>query len=70
MGFRVDVAPRAQRDLDRIYDWIISSEPFAGLRWLVRFENSILSLANFPQRCRILFPSQDCTQTDIRNHSL
>jgi plasmid stabilization system protein ParE len=53
MGFRVDVAPRAQRDLDRIYDWIISSEPFAGLRWLVRFENSILSLANFPQRCRI-----------------
>ena len=50
MEFRVDVTPRAQRDLDRIYGWVVSSAPIAGQRWFERFENSILSLSNFPKR--------------------
>jgi len=53
MEFRVEVTPRAQQDLARIYDWVLSSAPIAGLRWFERFESSILSLANFPQRCPV-----------------
>ncbi|MDP8988827.1 MAG: type II toxin-antitoxin system RelE/ParE family toxin [Acidobacteriota bacterium] len=53
MEFRVDVTPRAQQDLDRIYDWVVSHAPIAGLRWFERFENSILSLSNFPDRCPV-----------------
>jgi plasmid stabilization system protein ParE len=51
MEFRVDLTPRAQQDLDRIYDWAVSSAPLAGQRWFERFENNILSLSNFPKRC-------------------
>ena len=53
MEFRVDVTPRAQQDLDRIYDWVVSSAPIAGQRWFERFENSILRLSNFPKRCPV-----------------
>ena len=53
MEFRVDIAPRAQQDLDRIYDWVVSNAPIAGQRWFERFENSILSLSNFPNRCPV-----------------
>ncbi len=50
MEFRVDVTPRAQQDLDRIYDWLVTSAPIAGPRWFERFENSLSSLSTFPER--------------------
>jgi plasmid stabilization system protein ParE len=53
MEFRVEVAPRAQQDPDKIYDWVVSSAPIAGLRWCERFENSLASLSNFPGRCPV-----------------
>jgi toxin ParE1/3/4 len=53
MEFRVNVTPRAQQDLDRIYHWLESSAPITGPRWFERFENSILSLSNFPMRCPV-----------------
>jgi len=53
MEFHVDFTSRAQKDLEKIYDWVMNSAPIAGLRWFERFENSILSLSNFPARCPV-----------------
>ena len=53
MEFRVDFTPRAQQDLDKIYDWVVGNAPITGQRWFDRFENSILSLSNFPKRCPV-----------------
>ena len=53
MAFRVELTPRAQQDLDRIYDWVIREAPIAGGPWFGRFEKSILALSNFPERCAV-----------------
>lgn len=38
-------------DLDRIYASVVRSAPFRGPSWFDRFEQSIVSLAIFPERC-------------------
>ena len=55
MEFRVDIAPRAQQDLNRIYDWVMSNAPITGLRWFKQFEKQRLSLSNFPSRCPVKY---------------
>jgi len=53
MAFRVDLTPRAHKDLDKIYSAAIREAPYRGPRWCDRFEQSILSLSNFPERCPV-----------------
>lgn len=50
---RLRHATRPPQDLDRIYDWVLSSAPIAGPRWFERFENSISSLSSLPTRCPV-----------------
>lgn len=51
MVYRVDLTPRAQQDVDRIYDSVIRDAPHQGRLWLDRFEQEILSLSSYPERC-------------------
>jgi plasmid stabilization system protein ParE len=53
MAFRVEVTPRGERDLDVIYAGLILQAPYYGLLWFDRFEQSILSLSEFPERCPV-----------------
>ena len=50
MAFRVEITDRAQRDLDAIYARVVREAPYDGPLWFTRFEESILSLAEFPER--------------------
>lgn len=65
MAFRVEVTPRAQRDLDRIYAGLVWQAPYYGPRWLDRFEQSILSLSEFPERCP-LDPNFSTSRREVR----
>lgn len=51
MAFHVDITPRAQNDLDRIYARVAREAPLRAEHWFDRFEGAILSLATFPERC-------------------
>jgi len=53
MAFQIEITPRALLDLDRIYARIARSLPNDLTPWVLHFEQSILSLSEFPERCQI-----------------
>jgi plasmid stabilization system protein ParE len=53
MAFRVELTPRAQDDLDKIYTAISGVARHSGSLWCDRFEQAILSLGNLPKRCPV-----------------
>src|SRR5262245_29257882 len=54
MVYRVEFTPRAASDLDELYKWVTTSGPYRGPVWFDRFEESILSLRNSPERCPVV----------------
>lgn len=53
MAYHVRLTPRAQRDVEGIYRWVILSAPHQGAVWYNGLIDAIGSLANHPQRCSI-----------------
>jgi plasmid stabilization system protein ParE len=53
MAFRVDITPRARLDLDKIYARLAREAPNHLSPWSDRFEQSILSLSELPERCQV-----------------
>ncbi len=51
MAFRVEITPRAEADLWRIWARVMSEAPYYGPPWFTRFRQAIESLAQFPDRC-------------------
>ena len=52
MEFRVKTTAEADEDADSILEWLVSQHAGnTGLRWYKALEDSIASLANFPNRC-------------------
>lgn len=51
MPFRVKITPRAQRDADEIYRWVIAEAPFQGAFWFNGLMDIIHSLVDHPRRC-------------------
>ena len=54
MAYRAELIPRARQDLDRTYAAVMREAPHRGLPWVGRFEQSVLSLSNFPERCTVV----------------
>lgn len=54
MAYRVELSPRAQGDLDRIYERILGVAPCRGTIWFDRFEQEIQSLSSLPERYPVL----------------
>jgi plasmid stabilization system protein ParE len=65
MAYRVNLTPRAKDDLDRIYATVIREAPYRGPEWFDRFEQSILSLSNLPERCTIV-PKLSTAERTVR----
>src|SRR5262245_296916 len=65
MGFRVEITPRAQRDLEGIYASLARRAPYHGTLWFDRFEQSILSLVELPERCA-REPNLSTPQREVR----
>lgn len=53
MAYRVKLTPRAQRDLEELYRWVILRAPHQGAVWYNGLMDAIKSLADRPQRCPI-----------------
>lgn len=58
MNYRVEVLPRAQRDLRRIVSWIAERSPRGAARLLAAFEARIRELGERPARFGLAAESQ------------
>ena len=50
MPYRVELAERALRDLEEIFEYIHAQHSAAAATWFNGLENGVLSLANSPRR--------------------
>ncbi len=62
MAYRVELARKAESDLEEIYRWVVEREPSQGAAWFNGLERAILSLEHVPKRCRIASESFDSAQ--------
>jgi len=53
MAYLVSVSHRAQRDLEALYEEKNAEGSLAAARWFIGLEAAILTLEQFPRRCRI-----------------
>jgi plasmid stabilization system protein ParE len=53
MEYRVRLMPRAQNDVEELYQWVIHRAPHQGASWYNGLIEAIRSLAHHPQRCPI-----------------
>jgi plasmid stabilization system protein ParE len=52
MAFRVEITPQAEEDANLILAWLLSQHAGeTGLRWFLKLDEAIASLAEFPERC-------------------
>lgn len=53
MGYFVNVTPRAERDLARLYEEVNAEESQAALKWYFGLKEAILRLEDHPNRCPV-----------------
>lgn len=53
MAYRVELARRAERDLEALYERIHASESVAAARWFNGLEGAVYSLEDMPNRCPV-----------------
>lgn len=51
MAYRVEIAPRALRDVEEAFLYIKAENPSGARRWLCEITDALLSLESFPHRC-------------------
>ena len=59
MAYRVEIARRAEADLEELYLWVVERAPDQGARWFNGLERAVLSLDQHPKRCPIAPESFD-----------
>ncbi|MCC7124824.1 MAG: type II toxin-antitoxin system RelE/ParE family toxin [Acidobacteria bacterium] len=59
MAYRVEIARRAEAELEEIYLWVVARAPQQGARWFNGLERAVLSLDEHPKRCPVAPESFD-----------
>ena len=59
MKYRVELTRAARHDIGEIYAWLYENAPAFADRWLVGIHQAIATLAEMPQRCRIVPEAED-----------
>ena len=59
MAYRVEIARRAEADLEDLYLWVVERAPQQGARWFNGLERAVLSLDRHPKRCPVAPESFD-----------
>ena len=59
MAYRVEIARRAEADLEELYLWVVERAPQQGARWFNGLERAVLSLDQHPKRCPVAPESFD-----------
>ncbi|MCG3205238.1 MAG: hypothetical protein KCHDKBKB_01957 [Elusimicrobia bacterium] len=62
MTYRVKLTPRAQKDTEELYRWVIHRAPHQGALWYNGLIEAIESLAHHPQRCPIALEGKELRQ--------
>lgn len=65
MAFRVELARRAERDLEAPYLWVVGRAPQQGAAWFNGLERAVLSLDAHPERCPVA-PESRRTKQPVR----
>lgn len=66
MAFEVVITPNAEQDATDIFNWLMEQHAGeAGIRWFLRLQDEIQSLAELPRRCK-LAPESESLQREIR----
>ena len=69
MAYRVEIARRAEADLEELYLWVVDRAPQQGARWFNGLERAVLSLDEHPKRCPVAPESidpNDWSGTELR----
>ena len=53
MAYRVEIARRAEADLEELYLWVVDRAPQQGAQWFNGLERTVLSLGQHPKRCPV-----------------
>ena len=53
MAYRVEIARRAEADLEELYLWVVERAPQQGARWFNGLELAVLSLDQHAKRCPV-----------------
>lgn len=59
MAYRVEIARRAEADLEDLYLWVVDRAPQQGATWFNGLERAVLSLDQHPKRCSVALESFD-----------
>jgi plasmid stabilization system protein ParE len=59
MAYRVEIAGKAEADLEELYLWVVARAPQQGVKWFNGLERAVLSLGQHPKRCPIAPESLD-----------
>lgn len=51
MEYRVKLMPRAQQDIEELYEWVVHRAPRQGPLWYNGLVRSLESLSRHPERC-------------------
>lgn len=51
MSFRIEILPRANHDVQEIYDWIVQRSPDGASNWYGAYASAIQGLSEHPSRC-------------------
>ena len=51
MAYRVKLLPRAQKDIEELYRWVVRRAPHQGPLWYNGLMDAMQSLVSHPQRC-------------------
>ena len=64
--FRVDITATAESDVAGIWEYIAQDKPEAATAFVLRLEEQISTLENFPERCRLV-PENELLGTAYRH---
>ena len=62
MAYLVELTPRAERDLEYLYERISADDSIAAARWFNELERAIYTLERMPRRCPIAPESKKAKQ--------
>lgn len=64
--FRVDITETAEADVSGIWEYIAQDKPEAATAFVLRLEDQISRLENFPERCPLV-PENELLGTSYRH---
>ena len=63
MAYRVKLTPRAKKDAEELYRWVVHRAPHQGPLWYNGLIDAIQTLSHHPQRCSLAPEARELRQS-------